>query len=297
MAQAADTLRRDPMHDLEQIIRAALSDRYAAPVMRRDGDRIAVLDGRPLATARDRARELGVADADTRVVAIDVATLPWQEVPQGGLTLWRQHGLAGDEGERVTELAGGDPHVQVVAAHDGWQLVRTLDGAMGWLAPEAPELADAVAAPVVEADTAVDRDAFAAVAETFLDVPYVWGGTTRAGVDCSGLVQRCAWSVARCWLPRHSTALLRAGTRVSPSGIDRGDVLVLRRDMSTVDAAPSGAGDGERVHPMHVAVATDRATVVHASRDSWRVVREDLAQLRERYRVLSVRRLGEVTGG
>jgi cell wall-associated NlpC family hydrolase len=30
---------------------------------------------------------------------------------------------------------------------------------------------------------------FVAVAEAFLGVPYVWGGKTRLGVDCSGLVQ------------------------------------------------------------------------------------------------------------
>ena len=30
---------------------------------------------------------------------------------------------------------------------------------------------------------------FVAVAEQFLGVPYVWGGKTFAGLDCSGLIQ------------------------------------------------------------------------------------------------------------
>ena len=45
----------------------------------------------------------------------------------------------------------------------------------------------------VPAAHVVERDRFAAdfvaVAEAFLGVPYVWGGKTRLGVDCSGLLQ------------------------------------------------------------------------------------------------------------
>ena len=41
--------------------------------------------------------------------------------------------------------------------------------------------------------TSPKRDAtradFVAVAERFVGAPYVWGGKTRLGVDCSGLVQ------------------------------------------------------------------------------------------------------------
>jgi hypothetical protein len=41
-----------------------------------------------------------------------------------------------------------------------------------------------------------------------------------------------------------------------------------------------------------VAIALSADEVLHASRDAMRVVREPLARLRERYRVLGVRRLG-----
>jgi cell wall-associated NlpC family hydrolase len=218
----------------------------------------------------------------------------------------------------VTELEAGDPAVQVVmeapaaAGAEPWTLVRLLDGAQGWAAPgNAPT--EAAAAPTMEAGsdvrdtTRVDVDRFVDTALAFADVPYVWGGTTDAGVDCSGLVQRAAWRAGACWLPRHSRALLQVGARVAPSKLGRGDVLVLQRDPKTYEdeqraqlealaaeeqrtgAVPS---HGPAIHPMHVAIALSADEVLHASRDAMRVTREPLESLRSRYRVLGVRRLG-----
>src|SRR6185312_15418566 len=49
---------------------------------------------------------------------------------------------------------------------------------------------------LVELD-AIERD-FVAVAERFLGVPYLWGGKTSLGIDCSGLVQV---ALAACGVP------------------------------------------------------------------------------------------------
>ena len=289
---------------LEQLVRSSLAQVYAAPVVRVDDDRVLVLGGKALERARNSAQDAGLDRADERVDAIDFAVLPWYAVPAAGMQLWRQHGSAGSTGEMVTELLDGDPPVQVIAAHESWQLIRTIDGATGWLAPEAAnEVAhtDQVAAPGADVMTLpgeFNSDAFAATCETFVGVPYRWGGVAPAGVDCSGLVQRAAYMSNQCWLPRHSTHLMHIGQRVAPSAMSRGDVLVLRRDMSTIeeDAPVPSRSVGGR-HPMHVAVALDTGTVVHASRDAWSVITEPASALRERYRVLAVRRLGTSGGG
>lgn len=311
----ADGLTTDA---LEAAVRAALASTYALPIVVAldDGERIAVLGGKPLDLARTAVTEAHGPAAAERVVELDYSTLPWFAVPEQGLRLWRQHGRAGADGELVTELEAGDPPVQVIVViDDAWTLLRLADGAQGWIAedghgldPADPPQASRAADGTVDV-ARVDVDRFVETAQSFLDVPYVWGGTTDDGVDCSGLVQRAAWRAGGAWLPRHSRALLTVGSRVAPSKVERGDVLVLQRDPKTYEAEQRAqlealAADEQRtgavpshgpaIHPMHVAIALSADEVLHASRDAMRVTREPLASLKERYRVLGVRRLGPV---
>jgi cell wall-associated NlpC family hydrolase len=70
---------------------------------------------------------------------------------------------------------------------------------------------------------------FVAAAEAFLGVPYVWGGKTRLGIDCSGLVQ-VALDAAGRPCPRDSDMqLAEVGEAVAfgddPRGLARGDLV------------------------------------------------------------------------
>jgi cell wall-associated NlpC family hydrolase len=94
----------------------------------------------------------------------------------------------------------------------------------------------------------VDETDFVAVAERFLGVPYLWGGKTALGLDCSGLVQI---ALAACGIscPRDSDMQEEAlGSPVAAvtdrSNLQRGDLLFWTG---------------------HVAIVRDRATFLHAN--------------------------------
>ena len=103
---------------------------------------------------------------------------------------------------------------------------------------------------------------FVSAAELHLGVPYLWGGNSTAGIDCSGLVQGALLAAGRA-CPGDS------GPQAAGLGIDL-----------PADATPR-RGD-LYFWPGHVAIAVDGATLIHATARHMAVVREPLVEVLSR---------------
>lgn len=65
-----------------------------------------------------------------------------------------------------------------------------------------------------------------ATAEQYLGTPYVWGGTSPSGFDCSGLMQYVFHAVGVS-LPRTAAAQQNVGIRISPNQVQPGDLIFM----------------------------------------------------------------------
>lgn len=78
-----------------------------------------------------------------------------------------------------------------------------------------------------------DKD-FVAVAERFLGAPYVWGGKTVAGLDCSGLIQTALQATGKA-APRDTDMMEKAlGDSVALSDLRRGDLIFWKGHMGVM---------------------------------------------------------------
>ena len=122
---------------------------------------------------------------------------------------------------------------------------------------------------------------FVSVAELCLNAPYLWGGKTSLGLDCSGLTQ-LALAAAGIASPRDSDMLEREIGEPVPfdeglQGLRRGDLVFWKG---------------------HVGIMTDPDTLLHATAYSMTVMSEPLRAARDRIQaksfgaITSIRRIG-----
>ena len=97
-------------------------------------------------------------------------------------------------------------------------------------------------------------EAIIAQAEKLLGVPYLWGGMSAKGVDCSGLV-RISHIMNGILLPRNASQQIKCGERVELDNLERGDLVFFG----------TPATDEKPMRITHVGIYLGENKIIHSS--------------------------------
>lgn len=198
------------------------------------------------------AQTLLVSPSPTHVVCQPVSLLRRDPAPNAAL---------------VTRILGGT-RVAVQESASGWGKLALIGGHEGWLSAD-----DLRPLSVLPSDEISRRTQLVADAQRFIGVPYLWGGCSAFGIDCSGFA-RLLHELGGLRLPRDADMQFNAGKPVEYP-YQPGDLLFFGDNV--------GFGSPKITH---VAVSLGGWRVIHSSRSRNGVYEDDVqavAHLRESF--------------
>lgn len=155
-------------------------------------------------------------------------------------------------GEQVVLLASKGPWAQVRLPQQRGNFYRF--GVIGWV--WRTQLSTAPVQPVPLPQLPRRGSSIIRAAAAYWHVPYIFGGMTRVGIDCSGLTYEAAQRVGLL-LPRDAADQSRVGTAVRRSALQPGDLVFF------------GPGGRSSIH--HVGIYIGHGKILHAPHTGSRV--------------------------
>lgn len=160
--------------------------------------------------------------------------------------------------QTMCDLVGGDI-MRITGKKGQWIQVSLPSGKTGWVCSKSVRPHDgftSIAKGEGNAESISDEmmESIIATAFRLKGVPYLWGGMTPKGVDCSGLV-RWSYMMNGILLPRNASQIIHCGEEVSLDKMQRGDLVFF--------GTPAKDGKPQRV--THIGIHIGDGRIIHSS--------------------------------
>ena len=163
-----------------------------------------------------------------------------------------------DKAETLCDLVGGNI-LRFVGKKGKWTQVMLPSGKTGYVQSKFLKKHEgfrsiAMGEGSAESISPEVTEAVIAQAEKLLGVPYLWGGMSAKGVDCSGLV-RISHLMNGILLPRNASQQIKCGERVPLDQLQRGDLVYFG----------TPATDDKPMRVTHVGIYLGNNKIIHSS--------------------------------
>ena len=176
--------------------------------------------------------------------------------------------LVGGDVLRLVGKAGSQDKKAGQSRKGGWTAVMLPSGKTGWARSSQLRYHEgfmSIAKGEGNAESVSDRQMEKIIATAFKlkGTPYLWGGMTPKGVDCSGLV-RWSFLMNGILLPRNASQMIHCGDEVPLPG-DYGSLCIdgLQRGDLVFFGTPASEGAKQRV--THVGIYIGGGRIIHSS--------------------------------
>jgi len=177
---------------------------------------------------------------------------------------------------RASQYLRIDPPFRMFTEHDGWVLVQLVDNTLGWVRrKEVKEVKD-LTMPSYKQGIHYKR--LKEVANSYIDTPYLWGGVSHKGIDCSGLVQRILLESSSVLLPKNSESQAELGKKISIIKANIGDLFFF-------------VEKSKRTNHVGLLLDPKGKLIIHACLKNKKVKIQSLDKILESYRLTNIKRI------